>query len=289
MSGITKKLGLDAPSYNAGEDIASQKEKAKNQALYGTYGVDSDLGKVQVVENPDGTFSKKYVSSEADISRNKLISQGLGGLSLDPTSAENAYYKKATRQLMPQFEQDRESLEQSLANRGIMPGTEQYDRLIEKFESTKQGTLSDIANQSVFSGQQLVGSQIGNVGALASQRDVNALTGMGGSTGANFTGTYENQLAANQAKAQGRQQLLGAGIGAATAVFSDIRLKENLIPVGKLDNGLIVYVGNYKQETGLDTRPQLFLIAQEVKEVKPEAVYETEDGYLMVNYKEAVK
>ena len=73
-----------------------------------------------------------------------------------------------------------------------------------------------------------------------------------------------------------------------SGLFSDKCLKENLKPVGKLNNGLKVYVGNYKKETGLDTTPQLFLLAQEVKEKHPEAVGK-KFGALTVNYKKATK
>jgi len=63
-------------------------------------------------------------------------------------------------------------------------------------------------------------------------------------------------------------------------MFSDKRLKDNIRPVGKLNNGLTVYCFNYKG----DNRPQIGLLAQEVQKIKPEAVAENEDGYLMVRY-----
>ena len=65
---------------------------------------------------------------------------------------------------------------------------------------------------------------------------------------------------------------------------SDERVKENIEQVGQLDNGLPVYSYNYK---GSPT-PQIGLIAQEVEQVKPEAVGEI-DGIKTVNYDEAVK
>ena len=68
------------------------------------------------------------------------------------------------------------------------------------------------------------------------------------------------------------------------SMMSDERLKENIRPVGRLDNGLTVYIFNYKG----DNVPQLGLIAQEVKKIKPEAVVETENGYLSVKYDLAV-
>jgi hypothetical protein len=73
------------------------------------------------------------------------------------------------------------------------------------------------------------------------------------------------------------------------AVFSDERLKEDLILVGKANNGLNIYLGRYTKESGLDDgKVHLFLIAQEVQQIKPEAVKKHENGYLMVDYASAL-
>ena len=64
------------------------------------------------------------------------------------------------------------------------------------------------------------------------------------------------------------------------AMFSDARVKENIYPVGRLDNGLTVYLFNYIGEN----IPQIGLIAQEVAEYRPEAVLQDEYGLLHVNY-----
>lgn len=96
------------------------------------------------------------------------------------------------------------------------------------------------------------------------------------------------------AKAQGKANLTGSIVGGLTtglalAAFSDKRLKTDLRLVGKSDNGLNIYLGRYKKESGLDDgKEHLFLIAQEVKEKYPEAVVEGEDGYLRVNYAKAL-
>ena len=85
----------------------------------------------------------------------------------------------------------------------------------------------------------------------------------------------------------------GATVAPAGAAASDERLKENLKEVAKLENGLTVYVGNYNDKAielypELTKTPQLFLIAQEVQKVNPEAV--VKDGeYLKVIYDKAVK
>lgn len=80
-----------------------------------------------------------------------------------------------------------------------------------------------------------------------------------------------------------------AGTVGALAVFSDERLKEDLILVGKANNGLNIYLGKYTKESGLnDGKVHLFLIAQEVQQIKPEAVIKNENGYLMVDYAKAL-
>jgi hypothetical protein len=63
-------------------------------------------------------------------------------------------------------------------------------------------------------------------------------------------------------------------------VESDIRLKEDIMPLLRLDNGIALYRYRYKWD------PQLFVgvMAQEVADVVPNAVLRGEDGYLRVDY-----
>ena len=80
-----------------------------------------------------------------------------------------------------------------------------------------------------------------------------------------------------------------AGTGATTAatvapVVSDIRVKENISQVGSLDNGLPVYLFNYKG----NKTPQIGLMAQDVEKVNKDAVAEI-DGIKRVYYGKAVK
>lgn len=113
----------------------------------------------------------------------------------------------------------------------------------------------------------------------------------------NYNTQIQNAYRAEDAaRKQGKSALMGGiaqtattiGVGA-LLMFSDERLKENLIPVGKANNGLTIYIGNYTKESGLDDgKPHLFLIAQEVQKVRPEAVVKTESGYLAVDYVKAL-
>ena len=265
----------NGPKYNM--------DKASKMGLYG---VQSSIGNMSVKKNKDGTYSKVYDQTQGDQYRNNLINQGLGSMSLDPTAVQDAYYNQATRLLNNQFDRERTSADTNLINRGIQVGTDQYNQVMGDLQDRQNATLQDIANQSIYMGDQNIGQKIGNINSLGAGRDVYGVAALGGNNQA-----YENAYNAAQYNYQNQanknQQILNAGIAGAM-MLSDRRLKENLKPVGKLNNGLKVYVGNYKKETGLDTTPQLFLVAQEVQKKHPEAVGK-KFGALAVDYKKAVK
>ena len=218
--GFLKKVsnfafGSSGPKYN--QDAS---------ALTSQYGVQSDLGNVSMVKNADGTYSKKYTSSENDVARNNLISQGLGTLgkgfesySLDPTEASQAYYDQATRLLNNQFDRQRTSADTNLINRGIQTGTDQYNRVMGDLQDRQNATLNDIANQSVYLGQQNLGQQIsnlggqiGNINALGSGRDIFAISGMGGTNDA-YNDYYQSKVY-NEAMRNQRNSNIMSSIGA---------------------------------------------------------------------------
>jgi Protein of unknown function (DUF3300)/Chaperone of endosialidase len=62
---------------------------------------------------------------------------------------------------------------------------------------------------------------------------------------------------------------------------SDIRLKEDIVPLVRLSNGLELYRFRYK---GSDRTAYVGVMAQEVQEIEPNAVWPDHNGYLMVNY-----
>ena len=63
-------------------------------------------------------------------------------------------------------------------------------------------------------------------------------------------------------------------------------MKENIIPMGYLPNGLPIYEFEYKPEFKDQAGHGKFVgvMAQEVEMVKREAVITNADGYKMVNY-----
>lgn len=147
-------------------------------------------------------------------------------------------------------------------------------------------------------------------GSLALNPYVNALGPFGSSgtgiygSGSNLMGTaaqalsgaaqtqnmgFSNALQSYQANQQADQGFFGGigklvgGIGSAATLFSDRRLKTDIERVGALDIGLPVYRYRYKG----DPTVQIGLMADEVEQVRPEAVVTTPSGYKAVDYRAA--
>lgn len=78
---------------------------------------------------------------------------------------------------------------------------------------------------------------------------------------------------------------LGTAASSLLAMFSDERLKTDIAPVGKLNDGQNVYSYRYKG----DATPRIGLMAQEVRKHRPEAVVKHPSGFLMVDYDAATK
>jgi hypothetical protein len=76
---------------------------------------------------------------------------------------------------------------------------------------------------------------------------------------------------------------LMSGLGG--LLHSDVRLKTNIEPVGKLDNGLTVYKYRYLGHDAF----HLGLLAQEVEKQNPDAVAWDRNGFKMVDYDKATK
>jgi len=92
--------------------------------------------------------------------------------------------------------------------------------------------------------------------------------------------------AQNNAMIQGLFSMGGAALGAPKGTFSDIRMKENIKPVGTLPNGLNIYEFDYKSEFKdiAGHGKHIGVMAQEVEKVIPYAVINADNGYKMVNY-----
>ena len=216
--------------------------------------------------------------------------------------AEAATYQSYINMLSPQFANQTSDLATSLANKGIPVGSEAYSRAMTDLQNNQNNALNQAAYQSVLSGQNSYSNSLNdqiNAGNFSNNAQSNYIKQLLQALQNSYSGydiamdkykirnLADNRISQNKTAnsaaqyAAGNEFLNSAAQSAATAFMaSDSRLKENIHPVGKLNNGLTVYCFNYKGSN----ISQIGLIAQEVTAITPEAVIEDDDGFLRVRY-----
>ena len=269
-------------------------------------------------ENSILNYLKNYDTSNYDTTLNNLTSYAanasdnlanmgnynfnVGASDAARLRAEQATYNSYADMLQPTFNNQTDDLQARLLNQGLSVGSEAYQRAMNDLQTNQNNALNQAVYQSVLNGQnaysQSLQDQINaasfnnsaqtnyiNQLLLALQNSISGYNNMMNQYNVQYGADNriaQNKYLNNQAQYQAGNDFLNSAINSAANAFmaSDARLKENLKPVGKLNNGLTVYCFNFK---GSNTS-QIGLIAQEVKEVVPQAVYEGEDGFLKVNY-----
>jgi hypothetical protein len=238
----------------------------------------------------------------------------LPSLGINPSETYTDAYM---RRLAPMMQQSREALEQNLANQGIGLGSEAYDRAMRNFEQKQNDLMLGAATQGFGVGQ--AARQLG-FNELAYQRNeplntLNAVRSGAQVTSPSFVNVplqattagpdllgaanaqYANQMAgynANQAanaNMMGGLMGLGGQLGGAYilgSAMSDPRTKENIKPIGVMENGLTLYSFEYKDEFKdhklAGHGVHVGVMADEVEQVFPYAVSTLDDGYKVVNY-----
>ena len=260
--------------------------------------------------------------NKASLGLGELTGKGLGYVSnmlettFDtsalPTTGFNpsqSYQDAYMQRLAPQLQQNREQLQQRLANQGIDIGSEAYDRAMMQQSQRENDLILGATTQGFGVGQQARGQALQEQAYLRNEplNTLNAVrTGsqvqgpsfvnpamQANTAGADILGAtqmgYNAQMgaanaqnAANNAMTQGLFSLGGA------ALMSDIRTKENIKAIGWLPNGLPVYTYEYKDEfkdhplAGHGTHTGV--MAQEVEVMYPNAVTTLDNGYKAVDY-----
>lgn len=251
--------GLAQPAIEAGD--------VSREALLATLGLGTPEAQLQSFEQFRETPGFQFAQDQGEqaILRNQAAIGGLGG----------------------------GRVRQELQKQGIGFGSQQFgnfqNRLAALAGSGQTGaqnlaqlgqtTSGNISNLMQAGGQAqasgILGAQQANAG-LASQ-----LIGVGGGA-----------LAGSGALGAGMAAGFGgsAGAGALLGLLSDIRVKTNIENAGRLPNGINLYTWDWTEEGAeiAGDQPGYGVIAQEVKETIPDAVFEL-DGYLRVNYDKVIK
>jgi hypothetical protein len=249
-------------------------------------------------------YLENTLASPFDVS--KLPSTGF--------NPSQTYQEAYMQRLAPQIEQSREQLQQRLANQGIDIGSKAYDRAMMQQAQRENDLLATATTQGFGVGQQ-ARTQALQEAAYLRNEPLNMLNAL--RTGSQVTGpTYINapQQATTvgpdlltAAQAQGQYSLgdfnarqasqsgfnqglmgLGGTLGAAYLMGSDPRMKENIKPIGVMENGLTIYSFEYKDEFKnheyCGHGVHVGVMADEVEQVFPYAVKTLDDGYKVVDY-----
>lgn len=201
--------------------------------------------------------------------------------------------------LQPYQDRDREASRTQLANQGITMGSEAWrnaqDDMGRKENDARLAAVAQGGDEQARQFQMALAARqqpLNEFNALRSSAQLQNPTfsaqGTGGAQPGNIQGAIQNnyngQLQAWQQGQQNNSNLfgslanLGGSLGAAY-IRSDRRLKENIVPMGKR-KGLRVYAYNYK---GHPDR-YIGVMAQDIKQIKPEAITFHPNGYMMVDY-----
>ncbi|WP_373069806.1 tail fiber domain-containing protein [Sulfurimonas sp.] len=152
-----------------------------------------------------------------------------------------------------------------------------YTQLGRGMSGTAQNYLGQ-ASQSYSNAASGAGSMFSGIGGLNNQYNSSMWNA-------------DAQAASGKGAMGGSLVGAGATLGAASimgpaAAASDARLKSNIQKVSEY-NGFNIYVWTWNdkaKQIGVANIPNIGVIAQEVKDVMPEAVIMADDGYYRVNY-----
>lgn len=178
--------------------------------------------------------------------------------------AANWAFDLGKERILPQQKLDTEALQRQLLQRGLRPGTEQYDSEMRRLTNSQ----TDQMNQLALTGR----SQAFNEAAYTRSSPINEITSLlSGSQvtqpGQTFASTPQTQVGGvdysglvnnnyNQQMAQSNAQMGGMfGLGGTIAMgamkyglpmLSDRRAKEDVRRVGQTDGGIPIYTYRYK-------------------------------------------
>ena len=270
--------GGNVPTY----DVNQAKEMYNYTLNKGRYNVNNGLAGL-TWDPATNTLNTTYGQQMQGV-----LGSLFGGTNADKQAAESVYSAFSDR-YEPIFERQSNNLQDRLVNQGIPVGSEAYSRAMSDMSQTQNDARQQAMYQAQQAGQQARNNEIQNNLSIFSA--FNPLNGYTGSSAQGSTAMYDNlynsqvnaynaQQQAKQNMAQGWLNLGSAGLNLGMGLFSDARIKENLRPVGQLFNGLTVYAFNFPGEDVT----RIGLVAQEVQQQIPQAVRQTEEGLLTVNY-----
>ena len=222
-------------------------------------------------------------------------------VNLSNEATESRLMDLGMRRLQPQFDRNQESIRTRLANSGIRQGSAAWDAEMSQMGQNENDAVNSLLlsgrGQAVQEALAERNAPINEITALMSGSQVSppnfVNTPQGQVAGTNYAGmvqdNYQNQMGVYNQQMNSRNAMMGGLFGLAGAAtraipWSDRRLKTDIREVGRLDNGLPVYSFRYKAGGPI----QIGLMADDVRELHPDAVVPMPNGFDAVDYEKAV-
>lgn len=203
------------------------------------------------------------------------------------SDAEQWSYDLASPRILQQQGKNESALRSQLIASGIRPGTANWDSEMARLTNANSDQLNQLAltgRGQAFSEQLaqrnqplneiiglMSGSQIQNPNSTFAQTPQSQVAGV------DYSGLVQNKFNADTQAYNAKTGALGGLFGAGLSLFSDARLKTNVVRIGATDAGQPIY--SYKYIWGGPTH--IGVMAQESPE---EAVSMHESGFMMVDY-----
>jgi hypothetical protein len=134
------------------------------------------------IQGYDPKYAIGTTKTDANLGAGGPIQSGLnfagspGLVGTDPATRQaiaNATYQQGAQYLDPQFAQEQSDLTSKLANQGITPGSDAYNREMLNFQNQKQRAYSDLTNSSILGGNaaqaQLAQTALANRGQISGE------------------------------------------------------------------------------------------------------------------------
>lgn len=256
---------VDVPRYTANTTLSPQQQSIYDQSQ------DAELNLATIANEQSGRVG--------EILNNPF--------EFNNSDAEQWSYDLASPRILQQQGKNESALRSQLIASGIRPGTANWDSEMARLTNANSDQLNQLAltgRGQAFSEQLaqrnqplneiiglMSGSQIQNPNSTFAQTPQSQVAGV------DYSGLVQNKYNADVQSANARTGALGGLFGAGLSLFSDARLKTNMVRIGATDAGQPIY--SYQYIWGGPTH--IGVMAQESPE---EAVSMHESGFMMVDY-----
>lgn len=207
--------------------------------------------------------------------------------SFSNNDASNWAYDLASQRILPQQQKNQAALESQLVNSGIRRGTAAWDSEMSRLTNANTDQLNQLAltgRGQAFSEQLATRNQpLNEIIGLTSGTQIQnpnstfAQTPQSQVAGVDYSGLVQNKYNSEMNAYNARTGALGGLFGAGLSLFSDARLKTNVVRIGSTDAGQPIY--SYQYIWGGPTH--IGVMAQESPQ---DAVSMHESGFMMVDY-----